>query len=163
VQGTDGNFYGTTYEGGADKKGTIFQITPGAVLTTLRNLTYADGISPRAGLMQATDGNFYGTGTFGGRCCGNNGTVFRLSMGLGPFVKLVPAAASVSTPSIQILGYGLTGTTKVTFNGVPSSNFIVVSDDLIYAAIPTGATTGPVQVTTPGGTLTSNVAFQVLP
>jgi uncharacterized repeat protein (TIGR03803 family) len=163
VQGTDGNFYGTTYHGGTYKNGTIFQITPGGVLTTLRSLSYGDGINPSRGLMQATDGNFYGTGTFGGRCCSNDGTVFRLSMGLGPFVKLVPKAATVSSPSIQILGYSLTGTTNVTFNGIPSPKFIVVSDTLIYAAIPASATTGPVRVTTPGGTLTSNVAFQVLP
>src|SRR5579872_7239642 len=36
VQATDGNFYGTTYAGGAnDKAGTVFKITPQGALTTL--------------------------------------------------------------------------------------------------------------------------------
>jgi len=39
-----------------------------------------------------------------------------------------------------------------------------LNHDLSYqATVPTGATTGPVQVTLPTGTLTSNVNFQVLP
>src|SRR5579859_2090076 len=35
VQGTDGNFYGTTYNGGANGGGTVFKITPTGSLTTL--------------------------------------------------------------------------------------------------------------------------------
>ena len=61
-----------------------------------------------------------------------------------------------------ILGQGFTGTTAVTFNGTPAK-FAVISDTLIKATVPTGATTGTIQVTTPGGTLNSNVAFHVLP
>jgi len=160
VQGTDGNFYGTTDLGGTHNKGTIFQMTPGGALTTLRSLSGSDGTGPQSGLMQATDGNFYGTARSGGMA--NNGTVYRLSMGLGPFVMLSPTADSVGQ-AISILGNNLTGTTSVTFNGIPSPKIIVVSPTLIYAAVPSGVTNGPVQVTTPSGTLTSNVNFQVLP
>src|ERR1700675_2560578 len=35
VQGSDGNFYGTTLEGGANGGGTVFKITPAGSLTTL--------------------------------------------------------------------------------------------------------------------------------
>ena len=35
MQGSDGNFYGTTYYGGANNVGTVFEITPGGTLTTL--------------------------------------------------------------------------------------------------------------------------------
>jgi len=35
VQGSDGNFYGTTEYGGANGLGTVFQVTPAGVLTTL--------------------------------------------------------------------------------------------------------------------------------
>jgi uncharacterized repeat protein (TIGR03803 family) len=35
VQGSDGNFYGTTEYGGANSRGTVFQVTPAGVLTTL--------------------------------------------------------------------------------------------------------------------------------
>jgi len=54
----------------------------------------------------------------------------------------------------------LTGSTKVTFNG-KTATFKVVSNTEITATVPTGATTGPVKVTTPSGTLTSNVNFLV--
>ena len=61
---------------------------------------------------------------------------------------------------IKILGTDLTGATSVTFNGSPAV-FKVISKSLIGATVPVGATTGTVQVVTPGGTLSSNVPFRV--
>ena len=61
---------------------------------------------------------------------------------------------------MTILGNSLTGTSSVTFNGTAAA-FTLVSDTEITATVPTGATTGTIQVVTPGGTLTSNVAFRV--
>jgi uncharacterized repeat protein (TIGR03803 family) len=107
--------------------------------------------------MQATDGNFYGT-TDGGGAYGD-GTVFSLSVGLGPFVKTVPTSGKVGT-AVTILGNNLTGTTSVTFNGTAAA-FTVVSSTEITTAVPKGATTGEVQVTTASGTLSSNVPFRV--
>lgn len=63
---------------------------------------------------------------------------------------------------MRILGTNLTGATSVTFNGV-AATFKVVSPTLILTTVPTGATTGKVQVTTPSGTLLSNVVFLVRP
>jgi uncharacterized protein (TIGR03437 family) len=63
---------------------------------------------------------------------------------------------------VRILGTNLTGATSVTFNGV-AATFKVVSPTLILTTVPTGATTGKVQVTTPSGTLLSNVVFLVRP
>jgi hypothetical protein len=57
----------------------------------------------------------------------------------------------------------LTGTTSVTFNGVAVTSFRVVSGTYMTAVVPTGATTGPVVVTTPTATLTSNKNFQINP
>src|SRR5215831_12867854 len=65
VQGTDGNFYGTTSAGGVSNKGTVFKITPWGVLTTLHSFSGNDGAGPN-GLVQGTDGNFYGTTLEGG-------------------------------------------------------------------------------------------------
>jgi uncharacterized repeat protein (TIGR03803 family) len=91
VQGADGNFYGTTYAGGADGAcndptgcGTVFKITPGGTLTMLHSFVYpTDGILPLAGLIQGADGNFYGTNSSGGvnegNCQYDCGTVFKIT------------------------------------------------------------------------------------
>ncbi len=163
VQATDGNFYGTTPSGGANGRGTIFSITPNGVFTTLHTFCGAlhctDGSQPVAGLLQATNGNFYGTTSSGGK--GNDGTVFRLNMGFGPFVAFVRGAAKPNQ-QFGILGQGFTGTTAVLLNGTAAA-FTIVSHTFILATVPAGATTGYVTVTTPGGTLTSNKPFVVIP
>lgn len=212
MQGTDGNFYGTTFFGGTNDIGTIFQITPAGVFKTLHSFGGADGSAPTggtvqakgssyiygttslggkynqgtvfridragnlttihsfcsancadgsqpAGLIQATDGNFYATTLGGG--ADNYGTAFRLSTGLAPFVETVPASGKVGT-TIVILGTNLTGATAVTFKGTAAA-FTVVSGTEITATVPTGATSGTVTVTTPSGTLNSNVVFRVRP
>jgi uncharacterized repeat protein (TIGR03803 family) len=164
VQATNGNFYGTTTLGGAnDVGGTVFEITSGGKLTTLYNFcsqtNCTDGAAPEAGLVQATNGNFYGT-TYNG---GTNGvgTVFSLSVGLGPFVETLPTSGKVGAKVI-ILGTNLTGATAVSFDGT-AATFTVVSATEIKTTVPAGATTGTVTVTTPGGTLNSNIIFRVTP
>lgn len=78
VQGTDGNFYGTTGAGGdAQNDGTIFKITPAGVLTNLVNFTGTNGSAPIGGLIQGTDGNFYGGTRFGGTT--NEGVLFKMT------------------------------------------------------------------------------------
>jgi uncharacterized repeat protein (TIGR03803 family) len=174
VQATDGNFYGTTTLGGvncADNGGcgTVFKITPSGVLTTLYSFcsqnNCTDGSSPNAGLVQATNGVLYGTTTFGGTTSGGGsngaGTVFSLSVGLGPFVETQTTAGKVGG-AVRILGTDLTGATSVSFNST-AAVFKVISSSLITTTVPAGATSGKVQVVTPGGTLSSNVAFRVLP
>jgi len=85
VQGTDGNFYGTTEYGGAYKNqsgdtfGTVFKITSGGTLTTVYSFTGgSNGAYPNSTLVQGTDGNFYGTTSSGG--AHGNGAIFRLSL-----------------------------------------------------------------------------------
>jgi uncharacterized repeat protein (TIGR03803 family) len=159
VQAANGNFYGTTSGyGGSSGYGTVFQITTEGALTTLYNFNGTDGIYPFGGLMQATNGKFYGT-TYqeGADCCG---TVFSLSVsGLGPFVEMLPASGKVGI-SVKILGTNLTGATSVEFNGTLAT-FKVASSSEITTTVPVGATTGTVTVTTPQGTLSSNVPYRV--
>jgi uncharacterized repeat protein (TIGR03803 family) len=165
LQATDGNFYGTTNAGGGNKAcpntsgcGTVFKMTPAGVLTTLHSFEGADGQFP-SGLLQATDGNLYGTTQNGG--AKGDGTIFRISLGLEPFVSLVRGSGKVGQSAV-ILGQGFTGTTGVFFNGT-SASFIVESDTEIEATVPAGSTTGSVTVATPGGTLTSGTIFRVEP
>ena len=163
VLATDGNFYGMTGNGGVADLGTIFKITRTGTLTTLYSFCSQsgcpDGSNPSATLNQDTNGNLYGTTLKGGaNACG---TIFSLSVGLGPFVETQTTSGKVGA-SVKILGTNLTGVTSVTFNGT-SAAFNVVSRSEITTIVPSRATTGIVQVVTPGGTLSSNTNFRVIP
>jgi IPT/TIG domain len=99
-----------------------------------------------------------------------NGCFFGHNVTLG----LVQVEGSTSAPTITsfsptsgpvgatvtINGTNFTGATSVKFNGV-SATFIVNSATKITATVPTGATTGRISVTTPGGTATSTSDFTV--
>jgi uncharacterized repeat protein (TIGR03803 family) len=169
VQGSDGNFYGTTEYGGINGGpctvgcGTIFRITPSGELTTLYDFCSqneyecTDGLEPVAGLVQDTNGTFYGTAQAGGT--GNLGVVYSLSTGLGPFVVTEPTYGKIGA-AVKILGTDLSAATSVSFDGT-AATFTVKSKTEITTTVPTGATTGTLQVVTPGGTLSSNVPFRV--
>jgi uncharacterized repeat protein (TIGR03803 family) len=163
VLGTDGNFYGTTQYGGKHPNfGTVFKITSSGKFTTLQDFDSTNGAYPYGGLIQATNGEFYGTTFAGGSsqaCSFGCGTVYGLSMGLGPFVETRPASGTVGA-SIQVLGTDLTGVSSVTFNG-KRAKFQVISKSEIATNVPTGATTGTVEVKTSKKTLKSNVVFRV--
>jgi uncharacterized repeat protein (TIGR03803 family) len=116
IQATNGILYGTTSNGGAADDGTIFQITPSGKFTTLYDFQTTTGGEPNE-LMQATDGTLYGTTQYGGANQSGEagGTVFSLSVGLGPFVATQTASGNVGT-TVEILGTNLAGATSVTFN-----------------------------------------------
>ncbi len=175
VQATDGNFYGTTWAGGSNTGcsleysgcGTIFKITPGGTLTVLHSFPAipTDGTGPQSGLVQGTDGTFYGAtyegGAYGGKGVENYGTIFSLCVGLGWFTEELPNYGTVGA-TIDILGTKLTGASYVTFNGI-AAPFTVVSPTLIQATVPPGATTGYVRVMLPSGRIPSNKKFRVTP
>lgn len=79
IQGSDGNFYGTTAFGGANDMGTVFKMDASGNVTSLHDFVgnLVDGVSPQAPLLQASDGNYYGTTIGGGP--NHAGTVFRVT------------------------------------------------------------------------------------
>jgi len=77
VLGPDGNFYGTTFEGGSSNLGTIFRLAPDGAFKSLFSFNGANGANPKAGLTLTATGDFHGTTFAGG--VSNWGTVFRFT------------------------------------------------------------------------------------
>ena len=77
VQGTNGNFYGTTEVIGTNLDGGIFMLTQSGVYTNLVVFDGTNGAVPQGPLFLSKDGNFYGTTAQGGN--GNQGTIFRMT------------------------------------------------------------------------------------
>jgi uncharacterized repeat protein (TIGR03803 family) len=123
VQGSDGNFYGTTFNGGANGGGTVFQITPSGTLTTLYSFCSqsgcTDGANPYAGLVQGSDGNFYGTTYDGGANSGPNGT------GFGTVFQITPSGTLTTLYSFCSQGGCADGTT-------PQASLLQGSDGNFY-------------------------------
>ena len=74
--------------------------------------------------------------------------------------SFAPTSGPVGT-SVVITGTTLTGATSVMFNATAATAFTVDSATQITATVPGAATTGPIAVTTPGGTANSAAGFTV--
>lgn len=140
VQGTDGNFYGTTEAGGAFGAGVIFKITPSGTFSLIHSFTgRADGAVPVAGLIRGTDGNLYGT------TWGYNdqyaGTIFKITL----------------TGTLTTL-YSFNGTTD---GALPFAPLLQAKDGNFYGTTEEGGTSsyGTVFSMTPSGTLTTLYSF----
>jgi uncharacterized repeat protein (TIGR03803 family) len=143
--GSDGNFYGTTASNGGtiNDSGTLFQLTPKGVLTTLHVFDYITDGQGGLGLTQSTNGLLFGLAQapydwFGG------GSVFSYDEGLAPFVETLPVGGNPGT-SVIILGPALEYVTAVKF-GNASAAFSILSDQEIETTVPIGATTGLVSL-----------------
>ncbi len=85
ILGPDGNYYGTTEQGGVNGVGTVYRLTPAGVETVIYSFgaSAQDGTYPSAGLVLGADGNFYGTTSSGGALFSANGsfggTVFKIT------------------------------------------------------------------------------------
>jgi uncharacterized repeat protein (TIGR03803 family) len=159
---TDGNYYGSTAEGGTYDDGILFNTTTGGTykdLYSFNNSVNLMQMSPLSPPVQNTNGTLYGVTEFGGT--NDEGTIYSLNMGLAPFVNS-PLFSGKEGGSVLILGNHLNGTSKVTFNGEPAS-FVVHSDTHMTATIPSGAKSGYIEVTTGTGTLRSRKVFNVEP
>ncbi len=102
VQGSDGNFYGTTEYGGNLNRGTLFRISPSGTYTNLYSFGSSpnDGSNPTAGLVQGNDGNFYGTTSGGGT--NGEGTVFKLIVPPNPVALIAPPYPINQITNVQV-------------------------------------------------------------
>ena len=158
--GTDGNYYASTAEGGSFDDGTLFNTSTSGTyneLFSFNNSANLMQMSPLSPPVEYTTGLLYGVTEFGGTT--NQGTVYSLNNGLTAFVN-APLFSGKQGSSVLLLGNHLTGTTRVTFNGVPAS-FVVHSDSHMTATVPSGATSGWIRVTTASGTVRSRKVFMV--
>lgn len=160
---SDGNVYGVAEGepqlGGAN---SLFRVTPDGQFQTVYN--FADG-GPglcECDLTQGSDGKIYGTSANGGASGG--GEAWTWDLGLPkplPSLKGVQPASGSAGSSVLIYGNYLLGPAGVSFNGTPTTSFRSISANYISAAVPAGATTGPVTVTTGNGSATSPGSFTV--
>ncbi len=102
IVGNDGNFYGTTADGGTNNVGTVYKMTPDGTVTILHTSGEAynrtdspGGTQPYGSLVQGPDGNFYGTTPGGGT---GQGTVFKITP-TGDFTSLYSFNPTKSTLS----------------------------------------------------------------
>ena len=162
VQGSDGNFYGTTKSGGSSNKGTIFKITPAGVLTTLISFDGANGANPEAALVQGRDGNLYGTAYSGGTS--NQGVIFQLILppppqAVAPVFSPTPGTYTsaqtltiTSATSGATIRYTTDGSTPTEANGTIYSSPVTISITTNLQAIAYG--TGLSDSTMTSGTYT---------
>jgi len=142
--GTDGNFYGTTYEGGSVTAGAVFKVTSSGTYTTLYSFTGGkDGAYPYAPPVEGNDGNFYGTTTAGGNTtvCGS---------GCGTIYKITPAG--VLTTLYQF---------DITHGYEPYGPLVLGTDGNFYGTTPAGTTAnaGVVFKISPAGKFTLLFSF----
>ena len=116
VPDTEGNFYGTTYNGGtgacSSGCGVVFELSKAGVETVLYSFQVypTDGAFPYAGLARDSTGNLYGTTTYGGTS--DNGAVFELE-----------------TAGTEIVLYSFAGTTD---GAIPRANVVLDSAGNLY-------------------------------
>ena len=101
IQGSDGNFYGTTQYGGPGNAGTVFKVTPTGTESVLHSFAGgSDGALPQLPLTQGSDGNLYGTTPYGGK--NGDGVVFRVTpAGVETVLLRVRRHAAVMAPILS--------------------------------------------------------------
>jgi uncharacterized repeat protein (TIGR03803 family) len=87
IRANDGNFYGTTYDGGQNNMGVLYRFDPvNNVYTKLKDMDGANsGSYPVASLIQASNGKLYGTTSEGG--LDDSGIIFEFDPVSGIFKK----------------------------------------------------------------------------
>ena len=157
IEGSDGNLYGATQ--GSVGASVLFRVTRTGQFTALYTMGEQDG-NCQCQLTLGSDGIIYGTAQSGGT---GAGTYFAFDVGMP---KPQPRAQDFTPQSgnagtqVRIWGHDLLSA-SVTFNGVPATNVSNSGPNYVWATVPDGATTGPLTINTPGGSVTTNANFNV--
>jgi uncharacterized repeat protein (TIGR03803 family) len=146
VEATNGNFYGTTVNGGTNGDGAIFEMTAAGALTTLHDFGFTEGWDPQnAQMVQATNGDLYGETAGGGSfSCPSP------AIGCGAVFKITPGGAFTPLHSF----HGKDGS-------IPYGGLVQGNDGNLYGTTFVGGANGDGTVfkMTPGGTVTTLHSF----
>lgn len=150
VQAGDGNLYGTTLQGGADDRGTVFRISLSGTLEIIHEFASNEGNNPEGTLVVGPDGNLYGTTLTGGES--DRGTIYRITTG-GELTTLFsfPALGAFNTSGLAVNDVGAN----------PRSGLTLGADGNFYGTAYQGGTGGygTVYRATPAGQVTALHGF----
>jgi uncharacterized repeat protein (TIGR03803 family) len=133
IQATNGNYYGTTQQGGRYGSGVVFEVTPAGKLTDLYSfcaqINCTDGSYPWT-LVLGSDGNFYGVANQGGNSSGS-GTVFKMTLGgkLTTLYSFCPAGGNCSDGAAPV---GLVQASNGNFYGTTSNGGGIYNGGTIF-------------------------------
>jgi uncharacterized repeat protein (TIGR03803 family) len=154
IQGSNGDLYGTTEDGGTNGDGTVFQLAQsgGAWTETVLHSfgSGSDGFHPLASLIKGSNGDLYGTTAGGG--ANSYGTVFQISpSGAETVIYSFNSSSGAFPQAPLILGSNgdLYGTTFGTYNG--GANNVGTVFQLAPPSSPGGTWTGTVLHSFQGG------------
>jgi len=150
---SDENFYGTTYDGGADGLGQLFAWeTDGSYLAYVDftgNGGVTSGANPDTALMEDTDGMFYGLTPGGGASGGGVFYTFTPSNPLS-HINLCCNWFVVLDQPVTIIGQNLSQVYSVSFGSV-NVQFEPGSGTSLITFVPSAAIDSPVTVTLDSG------------
>ncbi len=187
IQHTSGRIYGTTTRGGVAGKGVIYSFNDG-LASFLRLSTNSGVVGKTVGILGrgfsgASSVEFNGTlasfhvvsNTFMTTTVPSGETGFvRVNMASGDLIsstvfRVTPLLTGFSPASgkvgdtVTLTGSGLIQTIGITVGGVQVTTYTVNSDTQVSFRVPTGAKTGAIVLSTPGGKVTAKGTFTVTP
>lgn len=186
-QHTNGEIFGMTKRGGTPGEGGVYSLDDGitpfaSLVSTLGPVGKSVGILGQ-GFSGVSSVEFNGTpasfhvvsDTYLTTTVPSGETGFvRVNLASGALLsrqifKVTPKITGISPTSggvgdpVVITGTGLIQAEEITVDGKQVTAFTVNSDKQVTFAVPTGAKTGKVVLTTPGGKATSSAVFTVTP
>ncbi len=162
ILASDGKWYGDTFNPtGKPSTDSVFQYVAGAAPALYPSPQNA-GTDPSGPLTQDANGYLRGTHAAGATSA-NSGAAFFLNVGLARPLPAIRGFAPASGPAgtmVKVLGSHFVNVTAMTLNGV-AVKFKEIGSGVVTFAVPRGATTGTIGITTAAGTGTSGSVFQV--